>query len=629
MWNAVMDGHLCDFGDGDPRRLTSPDDWGPERTVRGWALTALLAHVGAARPPAIRKIQVHGARIVGRVDLSQADLTPVFLVRCLFEDELDLCLASARTLVFETCALASVNAAGASISGTLVILRSLVRGTISLNDARISRSVVFSGSRIFGRGGWAIVADGLEVGSDLMLDKGFLATGSVQLLGARISGNLTCSGGLFVNPGGRALAADSAVIGGSVFLNCPPDSGVGFLAVGTVQLPGAKIASQLICHGGRFYNKRGDALAADGVEVSVGIFLSEVPGGTGRFHATGAVRLLGAKIGGQLNCIGGRFENPGSNALVADGIEIRGNAQLGDGFHATGAVSLHGAQISDDLSCSGGQFEHFGGIALSANRAEIGGQLNCSGGQFESPQGVVLSLQETRARSLRLRDLSPRTAGLIDLIGAKVALLVDDCKILTNPRLFFRLDGFSYERIAQTSPRSAKSRLKWLGLQGPEYFPQPYDQLAEVFRREGQENEATEVLIQKLRKRREVLPSQWQKCWDRFLDCSVRYGWQAWRPLVGGTAIFLLVFALVVAAQAVGLNVAIADATASYHPFMHALDAFLPIVDLGIESRWAIDTLNGGTFSWLVRVSLWVLPVVGWISVTLAVAAFTGIVKRE
>ena len=109
----------------------------------------------------------------------------------------------------------------------------------------------------------------------------------------------------------------------------------------------------------------------------------------------------------------------------------------------------------------------------------------------------------------------------------------------------------------------------------------------------------------------------------------MRYGWQAWRPLVGGAAIFLLVFALVVAAQAVDLNLGPPDTTASYHPFMHALDVFLPIIDLGIESRWAIDTTNGGAFSWLVRVSLWVLPVVGWVSVTLAVAAFTGIVRRE
>ena len=462
-----------------------------------------------------------------------------------------------------------------------------------------------------------------------MLDKGFLATGSVQLLGARIGGNLTCSGGLFVNPGGRALAADSAVIGGSVFLNNLPDSGVGFLAVGTVQLPGAKIASQLICHGGRFYNKRGDALAADGVEVNVGIFLSKAPGETGRFHATGAVRLLGAKIGGQLNCVGGRFENPGGNALTADGMEIRGSAQLGAGLHATGEVSLDGARISDDLSCSGGQFEHLDGIALSANRAEIGGQLNCSCGQFENRRGVVVSLQETRAKSLWLRDISPQAAGLIDLLGAKVSLLVDDCKMLTNPHLFFRLDGFVYERIAQTSPTDVKTRLKWLDLQGPEYFPQPYDQLAAVFRRDGQDQEAKDVLVAKRRRRRETLPDWWRKLGDVLLDLSMLYGWQAWRPLVGGSVVFLYVFGLVLIAQAAGLVDGPSDATSSYHPFIHALDIFLPIVDLGVESHWMIDTASGGALAWLVISYLWFLKLVGWGTITLALAAVTRIVQRE
>ena len=207
MRKAVMDGHLCDFGNDDPRQLASPDTWGPERTVRGWVLTALLAHVGATKPPTIRKVQIQGARVVGKVDLSHAELTSVFLVRCIFEDEIVLWLARTRTLVFETCVLASVNATGASISGPLVILQSSVRGNISLNDAKISQSFVLSGSRI-GGAGWALTADGLEVGGDLQMDKGFHATGSAQLLSARIRGSLTCSGGRFENSGGRAIAAD-------------------------------------------------------------------------------------------------------------------------------------------------------------------------------------------------------------------------------------------------------------------------------------------------------------------------------------------------------------------------------------------------------------------------------------
>ena len=32
------------------------------------------------------------------------------------------------------------------------------------------------------------------------------------------------------------------------------------------------------------------------------------------------------------------------------------------------------------------------------------------------------------------------------------------------------------------------------------------------------------------------------------------------------------------------------DVMSSYHPLIHVLDVFLPVVDLGVESRWTIDT---------------------------------------
>ena len=133
--------------------------------------------------------------------------------------------------------------------------------------------------------------------------------------------------------------------------------------------------------------------------------------------------------------------------------------------------------------------------------------------------------------------------------------------------------------------------------------------------------------IQKRRKRRATaLLTGGIRSWDRFLDFSVRYGWQRLAGrLMGGAAIFLLVFALVVSAQAVDLNLGPPDTTASYHPFVHALDVFLPIIDLGIESRWAIRHDKWRRVLLAGESPLWVLPVVGRISVTLAVAAFTGI----
>ena len=191
------------------------------------------------------------------------------------------------------------------------------------------------------------------------------------------------------------------------------------------------------------------------------------------------------------------------------------------------------------------------------------------------------------------------------------------------------LDGFEYERFAPTRKQDVDTRLRWLDRQPEGYHPQPYDQLAAVFRRSGDDREARDVLIAKRRKRRRNLSGWPGKSWDFLLDCTVLYGWQPWRALVIGLVLLMIVFGLVTAAQAAGLVLGPSDVMASYHPFIHALDVFLPIIDLGLESRWAIDTASGGAFGWLVRVSLWALPVVGWVTVTLALAAVTGIVKRE
>lgn len=444
MWDAVMRGEPCILGDDDPRKLTSKDIWDPELTIRGEVLADLLMRAGGCGNPSQRQVQIQGARVIGEINVSHAELAvAVEFNRCLFADDLMLWFTRARALQADTCVLASVSAIGACIEGVLGIIRSCVRGEISLIDARVSRSVVLAGSTIAGDAGRALSADRLEVGGDLFLRDGF--------------------------------------------------------------------------------------------------------------HARGEVSLLGVRIGNQLNCADGRFVNPGGDAL---------------------------------------------------------------------------NLQESRAHALLLRGPCLKVAGDVRLIGANVSTLADDPASLAAQNVTLRLDGFAYKHIAPDSPSDVRTRLQWLGRQGPGYHPQPFDQLAAVLLRNGQDREARDVLIAKRRKRRETLPRLRSKCWDWFLDKSVLYGWQPWRPVVGGSTVFLVVLGLVIGAQAVGLVVGTADTMSSYHPLVHAIDVFLPVVDLGVESRWTIDTV-GGWFAWLVMACLWFLKLVGWGTVTLALAAVTGVVKRK
>jgi hypothetical protein len=88
-------------------------------------------------------------------------------------------------------------------------------------------------------------------------------------------------------------------------------------------------------------------LWADGIMVARGIFLRE------GFVATGEVRLLGAEIGGNLECTNGTFSDADGDALSAAGIKVTGSVFLREA-EIVGAVDLVAARIGtliDDEAC--------------------------------------------------------------------------------------------------------------------------------------------------------------------------------------------------------------------------------------------------------------------------------------
>ena len=219
----------------------------------------------------------------------------------------------------------------------------------------------------------------------------------VQLIGARIEGKLKIQN--CVLPHGitllkcrvvdRITAFDAHIVGPLVLsgsnllqglradrLRC--DSGVflrdDFLSLSEVSLMGAQIGGDLDCESGRFESKADDALSADGVIVKGGVYLS------GRFKVTGTVRLLNAQLGRDLICSGGQFVSKKDAALVAHGIVVKGSVYLSVGFKATGEVTLCGAQIEGNLACSGGQFMPVKGDAFNADRIRIKGSVTLNQG---------------------------------------------------------------------------------------------------------------------------------------------------------------------------------------------------------------------------------------------------------
>lgn len=299
---------------------------------------------------------------------------------------------------------------------------------------------------------------------------------SLDLEGAKLSESIWLVGCQFDAPiilrdtEGRNIGLDQSVFPGIEGDRLILSGGLSLRRVrssGCVKLHGARIGNNLDCSGGRFEEVDGRTLSCDAVEVKNGVYLGK------GFHATGAVRLPGARIGGNLECSGGRFENNGGNALICHAAEIKGGVFLRDGFHSTGAVFLVDARIGGKMECDGGRFENAGGFALTCEGAEIGGAL-----LFRAGASVT---------------------GILSLAHAKVATLADEINCWPEDAL--ELDGFRYDRIAASAPLDAKKRISWLKKQHPmllrsETFAlQPWIQLAKVLREQGHFRDASDVDI--------------------------------------------------------------------------------------------------------------------------------------
>jgi hypothetical protein len=355
-----------------------------------------------------------------------------------------------------------------------------------------------------------------------------------------------------------------------------------------VRLLRARIGGSLSCRGARLENPNGDALSADGMTVEGDVFLDE------GFHATGAVRLLGARIGGQLSCTGARLENPNGDALNTAGMTVEGDVFLDRGFHATGAVRLV--------------------------RARIRGALVCTDARFEHPNGIALNLEH-----------------------ARLGVIVDD-EGSWPQRGRLRIDSLEYEGFAgDQTLTDARRRLEWLRRQLPDFRPQPYDQLAQVFRRMGREADAVEVLIAKQEDLiRHGKLSWWGRLTRRILGITIGHGYRSGRALLWSLA-FVIAGALIFGwANARGLMApsspeiltdplyraggTIPPDYPRFQALAYSFDALLPIVDLHQESFWLPDA--GKPFGALIRVYLWFHIAAGWLLSTLFLSSVTGLVRR-
>jgi hypothetical protein len=305
-----------------------------------------------------RGVQVRGAVVEGDLDLRWTQLRcPLRLEHCWIPGGVLLADADGKELVLDHCTLKEgIQASRLRLDGCLSLVGTIARGRVAVDHARIGGDLDCAGAHLVVPGDVALLADGASVDADVLLgglDRNedvvrdasgqalrFEADGAVRLLGATISGQLSCRGGRFMNKGGSALAADRAKVTGGVLLDRalggggqpvagPDGAPLRFEADGEVRLHGATIGGQLSCSGARFTSEGGTGLAADGANVTGGVFFGAALDGRGQpvagpdgaplgFEADGEVRLHGATIGGEQSCSGPRLTSQCGTGLDAD-----------------------------------------------------------------------------------------------------------------------------------------------------------------------------------------------------------------------------------------------------------------------------------------------------------------------
>lgn len=237
---------------------------------------------------------------------------------------------------------------------------------------------------------------------------------------------------------------------------------------GPVQLRGARVGGDLIFDGASLHSADDRVIRAERISVRGGALFRGA-------SVRGSIALPGGRIGGDLDLIGATVERPEGSAVEADSMQIEGDVALRLAT-ITGSVSLVTSRIGGDLDLTGATVSRPGGMAADFGRTTVAG-------------------------AFFLRD-GARLTGVLNLNGANLGAIVDE-PACWPARGDLRLNRCRYGAFLG-SVVGARERLDWLSRQTPErwdedFWPQPYEQLAQVLGEMGHQEEKRRVLIEKER----------------------------------------------------------------------------------------------------------------------------------
>ena len=563
----------------------------------------------------IRAWSSSGAHVTGRLDLSYARIGhPIILRRCVFDEPVTVAEAQLNSLILDGSVFPGLDAHNLELDGNLGLRHVSCSGTVNLTGGRFHHDVQLQGARLSQRDSdaHALVADHMTV------------DGSVHCTAAwRLPVRSAWSARGFAAP----CAWMTQRSGWPAARNCPAAA------------EEAKTA----------FNGEG---------MTVGREFS-----AHHLAAAGEVRLVDATITSTLELRGARLENPGGVALRLDRAEILSSLYCDKGFTANGEVCAIGAHVkgtayfndaqvgTGSVNAEDAPSSSRSQVALRLVRVAIDGDLGIwrnftSFGRVILTRSVIggeLTLLTTNLKGDVAADLTNARIGALTIAGEPPAGILDLTKVRTdvfsdNPERWrgrgrIVLNGLEYTSIHMDQV-TLKDRYLWLrrgiakaergGYYDPRYLAQPYEQLAQAYRRVGDDHAARLLLLERCRQRNRATPwRQWYtKIWYFMQDILVGYGYMPFRALVWLAALLLLgtgVFRYVVQPVWIG---------ASPHHFSlgdsvsYTLDLLMPVSSLSDRQIW--HSANG-TGEFLASA----LVVFGWILGATVVAGAARILQRN
>ncbi|WP_149562988.1 oxidoreductase [Streptomyces cacaoi] len=370
-------------------------------------------------------------------------------------------------------------------------------------------------------------------------------------------------------------------------------------------------------------SRRSRAISADGLTVSQELQASLL-------RVDGQTSLRGATIGSSLHMFGTVLRNPyGRFALYAPQMTVEQVASFADANRGSapqfyGATPPTGTDYTfADLTGTGGRrwdphrtkhFECTGGVVLDDGR--FGSSLVIENARFELQRDQELSLRRLSTPELTFTPQATER-GLIVLSGATVEKLLD--RVTSWPRdNRLWMAGFTYQHaIPKEGHFNVHERLQWVAAATAEYAPEPYEQLAAMYRNNGDDTNARLVLLAKQRRRRETLPLP-GKLWGYLQDWTVAYGYRPAQAALWMGVLWLAGSLLFEAHRPPALK---GDEAPHWSAALYVLDLLLPVISFGQDTAWD----PGGVYQWIAALMI----MLGWILATTVAAGATRLLRRQ